>query len=523
MRVIPVLRLSHPTETPVVESPSTAPEKGDAVDWLLELESLAFARQDSLDHRVMAAVEVKDTYYRFFLLGFRSPQLQAHYQSYKQAVSKKYFLVRVVFFALLCGPLWLLHLPVDVDDLPQAFNVAFWTLLLVFQIPLLCSILTYLIHKRHPEIDRLDDFRYCLEQIGLIGAVLSVGCLLLARGSGGIGLTPCPFPLQPPLDAQDFLVAGACNVGATAGLVPFLETATIMVLPLYFTTITNLTRSVVLLMLLIAYGTAGASVISMSLNAGVQPENILFYIFALTFVWPIFHYEAQTANSFLNAVSKMRVVLRLCEHSASLRMHAEHMKGGQHEEKQQQWAEAVNRAYEMLSEDNMKSELNFRSTGSIRKSPASIASRLRRLDPVIGQSIPALTEDIHSQRTPQRPIRAGLIKASSVDSDHKHNRTDESASRRFVRPRSASAAMSPDQPQNSVSLSHATEYREYRAAQANMTQGAASNKSAYPSNSSTPYSGFCALRHLMMLDTRAKDVPELKGTESPEYTLTPVN
>eukprot|EP00808_Paulinella_micropora_P005195 g78023.t1 len=155
-------------------------------------------------------------------------------------------------------------------------------------------------------------------------AFLFVGCLLVARGSGGIGLTPCPFPSLHLTPRNSWSLVP----GATAGLVPFLETATILVLPLYFTTISHLTRPVVLLMLLIAYGTAGASVISMSLNAGVQPENILFYIFALTFVWPIFHYEAQTANSFLNAVLKMRVVLRLCEHSASLRMHAEHIKGG---------------------------------------------------------------------------------------------------------------------------------------------------------------------------------------------------
>eukprot|EP00808_Paulinella_micropora_P013334 g13289.t1 len=183
--------------------------------------------------------------------------------------------------------------------------------------------------------------------------VLTAAFLLLARGTGPEALIPCTFPLEGPLSISDFQ-ASACNPGAAAGLIPFLETAILLIIPLFFSTVTAVARPVLLLLLLISYGTVGASVLFLSLQVGIQPENILFFIISLTFVLPIMFYEAELASNFLHVVANTRTMVRLYAHTCSLKKHAQYNQVCKQEERQQQWQEALQRAYEVVVEEVFK-------------------------------------------------------------------------------------------------------------------------------------------------------------------------
>eukprot|EP00808_Paulinella_micropora_P013333 g13288.t1 len=121
------------------------------------------------EESIASAVDVKDTYYRFFMIRFRDPQMQACYQAHKQSRNKKLFLYRVGFMALVCGPLWLVHLPQPQASLSPLFKLSYWAWLLMYELCLMFSMFSFLHHKRHPKDGRFSSLCFWLEQLGLIG------------------------------------------------------------------------------------------------------------------------------------------------------------------------------------------------------------------------------------------------------------------------------------------------------------------------------------------------------------------
>eukprot|EP00808_Paulinella_micropora_P002401 g80763.t1 len=374
MSVGPVASLPQTTKSLLQEEKGVAGPGSSLFKSLASLELKTDALLELDRDCVAAAVQVEDNYYRFFSLRFRSPQLQACYEAHKQALNKDLFLFRVGFLALFCGPLWLFQVPIPLHG-PSLYKASFWTWLLLFELALLSSMLVFLLHKRHPTMAnlKLDSCSFWLEQLGLIGGALTAALLLLAHGTGAAALTPCPFPLQGPISVFHFFPK-PCNPGAVSGLIPSLEVVVMMILPLFYSAITSVARPVLLLLLLIAYGTVGASVVSMTVQTGLQTENIMFYVFSLTFLLPILSFEAKLAANFLHVLAKTRVVLGLYNHSLSLKQGAKYDQACQQAEREQQWQEAVQRAYQLVVEEAFKNKLPRSRAGSIHAGSVTFTS-----------------------------------------------------------------------------------------------------------------------------------------------------
>eukprot|EP00808_Paulinella_micropora_P002400 g80761.t1 len=374
MSVGPVASLPQTTKSLLQEEKGVAGPGSSLFESLASPELKTDALLELDRDCVAAAVQVEDNYYRFFSLRFRSLQLQACYEAHKQALNKDLFLFRVGFLALFCGPLWLFQVPIPLHG-PSLYKASFWTWLLLFELALLSSMLVFLLHKRHPTMAnlKLDSCSFWLEQLGLIGGALTAALLLLAHGTGAAALTPCPFPLQGPISVFHFFPK-PCNPGAVSGLIPLLEVVVMMILPLFYSAITSVARPVLLLLLLIAYGTVGASVVSMTVQTGLQTENIVFYVFSLTFLLPILSFEAKLAANFLHVLAKTRAVLGLYNHSLSLKQGAKYDQACQQAEREQQWQEAVQRAYQLIVEEAFKNKLPRSRAGSIHAGSVTFTS-----------------------------------------------------------------------------------------------------------------------------------------------------
>eukprot|EP00808_Paulinella_micropora_P015363 g14164.t1 len=551
------------------------------------LTSLEFDEDAPFGRYIVNACDVQDTSYHFFCLRFRNPLLQNCHQLHKQSLRNDMFLARVGVMALLCGPLWLLHLPLPSQSLPALFHVSFWSWLLLYELPLLCitflsftflfisllylslhlfvfpqvsfwswlllyelpllcSMFVFLLHKRHPTVKQYDSCCFWLEQGGLIGCALTVAFLLLARGSGEPAVTACPFPIP---DSQRFFTATACNYGAAAGLVPFIETVILLVIPFSFATFFSLARPTLLLLLLIVYGALGATVLSLALQSGVQPENIGLYVVSLTSLLPILSYESQLAANFMHVVAKTRVVLHLYNHSLGLKRHAKYNQAIWQQEQKQQWEEAVQRAQQMMVDD-IFNDLN---PGRARASSLSSVGTLSRVG--------ARSQNGSSGSDPQQQLSRVAEKSKKTEKSKKAEKTEKATQNaakmadtpalevlplngttaqngnvgavvvQYLIPptrrtddcvslSSSKASLGP-QAQKHLSLSHSTEYRAIEKA-----KKAAEGSHALPrSRSTSSVTGCKNKRHAVRVDgekealthNRAKEAKEAKeaGSELP--------
>eukprot|EP00457_Paulinella_chromatophora_P003125 gb/GEZN01003131.1/.p1 GENE.gb/GEZN01003131.1/~~gb/GEZN01003131.1/.p1 ORF type:complete len:498 (-),score=51.98 gb/GEZN01003131.1/:24-1517(-) len=245
-------------------------------------------------------------------LRFKDSKLQSCYTKYLQENSE--YPLGFLVFAFCNGPLWLLHCPtprrIAALGLGPLFSASFWTWLFIFEVPMLLSF-AFLAYPRwiakRPISQLQSSLSYWCKQVGLIGGVLTVGFLLLARSVGPVGITQCTH-------YEGFQV-GPCNAGASGALLSPLDTAILLVLPMYFHVMVGLARPMLFLSWIMLYSFLFLALFSLAVSSGfLQKENLLIFLFGLTWVVPPCMYERVTAKHFVLLFHREKIVQSLALH-----------------------------------------------------------------------------------------------------------------------------------------------------------------------------------------------------------------